>query len=239
MKKLLLTVVACAMLPLAAQAQMKYMEGQDYKVLPEQVVQYDQPTITEFFWFGCPHCYTMYEPFETWTKDKKPENVAVVKVPAMPSPNWAVGGQLYYTAETLGFDMTSFERAAFEAFHKHGNRGAIVDPKKAQAFLAAQEGMTPEAVEKAWNSFAVKQKMEQARQLFARSELTGTPSFLVNGRYAVNIQGNYDHTFDILQTIALTKPYQDEAAKPAAKAEEMKADEAKPEEMKKEDAPKS
>lgn len=240
MKKLLLTLAACAMLPLAAQAQMKYMEGQDYVTLPAQIIQLEQPTIMEFFWFGCPGCNAVHQPFETWIQEKKPENVMIVKVPAMPSPNWAVGGQLYYTAEALGLDMKAFETAAFDEFHKKGNRGAIVDPKRAQAFLATQEGVTPEAVEKAWNSFAVKQKMEQARQLFASSGLDATPSFLVNGRYAVSLQRDYDRTFDVLHTVVSTKPYQDEAAKPAAaKADEAKPEEMKSEEMTKEEAPKS
>lgn len=242
MKKLLITLTATALFPFAAQAQMKYMEGQDYATLPQQVVQVEQPTVMEFFWFGCPHCYTLHAPFETWVKEKKPENILVVKVPAMPSPNWAVGGQLYYTAEALGLDMKAFETAAFEAFHKKGNRGAIIDPKKAQEFLATFDGMTKEGVEKAWNSFAVKQKMEHARQLFASSGLDGTPSFLVNGRYAVNVQRDYDRTFDVLQTIATTKPYQDDIAKAAAdaaKADAAKTEEAKPEEAKTEEAPKS
>ena len=235
MKKVFLALVATAALPFAAQAQMKYLEGQDYTTLPAQVMQVEQPTITEFFWFGCPHCYTLHEPFETWVKEKKPENIAIVKVPAMPSPQWTVGGQLFYTAEALGLDMEAFEKAAFEAFHKKGDRGAIIDPKKAQEFLAKQDGMNKEAVEKAWNSFGVKQKMEQARQLFDSSGLDGTPSFLVNGRYAAGVQRDYDRTFDVLQTLALTKPYQEGKAADADKAQEAKAADA----PKVEEAPKS
>lgn len=241
MKKMLISIALATLLPVAAQAQMKYNEGQDYVTLPAQIVPLEQPTITEFFWFGCPGCYSVYEPFTTWIKEKKAENVVVVKVPAMPSPNWAVGGQLYYTAEALGLDMDKFEAAAFDEFHKKGNRGAIVDPKKAQEFLATQEGVDAAAVEKAWNSFAVKQKMESARQLFANSGLDATPSFLVNGRYAVAVQRNYDRTFDILQTLALSKPYKAEGgeAKEATKAAESAAQKAPAEAAPAEAAPKS
>lgn len=230
MKKILLALVASAILPFSAQAQMKYLEGQDYVTLPTHIVPVEQPTITEFFWFGCPHCYTLHEPFEKWVREQKPENIAVVKVPAMPSPQWAVGGQLFYTAEALGLDMAAFEVAAFEAFHKKGNRGAIVDPEKARAFLAGFDGMSGEKVEKAWNSFAVKQKVEYARHLFNASGLDATPSFLVNGRYAVGVQRDHARTFDVLQTVALTKPYQAEGATAeAGKPEEGKAEETKPE----------
>ena len=236
MKKILLGLAMAALLPLGAQAQMKYAEGQDFVTLPAQLIPLEQPTITEFFWFGCVHCYNIFEPLDTWSKEKMPDNIALVKVPAIPSPNWQVGGQLFYTAEALGVDMHKFEADVFNEFHKKGNRGVVVDPKRAQDFLTTYAGAEADAVAKAWNSFAVKQKMENARQLFNNAGLDATPSFLVNGRYVVGVQRNYERTFDILQTVALSKPYKEEgAAKASEQAEEAKAEEAKTEEVKTEE----
>lgn len=207
MKKLLMTAALAALLPLSAQAQMKYLEGQDYNTLPKAVVAVEKPTVIEFFWFGCPHCYTLHPEFEQWINEKKPEGVAIEKMPAIPSDNWATGAQLFYAAEQLGLDMAAFEKAAFDAFHKDKNRGVIIDPKKAQGFLVKQ-GADAAAVEKAWNSFAVKQKMERARQVFADSGVSGVPAFLVNGRYVAGVGKSYERTFDLLQTLALGKPHQ-------------------------------
>lgn len=232
MKKLLLAIACAALLPVSAQAQMKYLEGQDYTALPKAIVTVEQPTIAEFFWFGCPHCYTLHSEFTQWIKEKKPENIVIEKIPAIPSSNWATGAQLYYAAQALGIDMENFENATFEAFHKNNDRGIVVDAKKAQAFLVKQ-GADADAVEKAWNSFAVKQKMERARQAFADSGLDGVPAFLVNGRYVAGVQKEYARTFDVLQTIALSKPYQEsmsaEDGKPAAKPQDnMSAEGDKP-----------
>ncbi|MDO4776500.1 MAG: thiol:disulfide interchange protein DsbA/DsbL [Cardiobacteriaceae bacterium] len=223
MKKLLMTAALAALLPLSAQAQMKYLEGQDYNTLPKAVVAVEKPTVIEFFWFGCPHCYTLHPEFEQWINEKKPEGVTIEKMPAIPSDNWATGAQLFYAAEQLGLDMAAFEKAAFDAFHKDRDRGVIIDPKKAQGFLV-KHGADAAAVEKAWNSFAVKQKMERARQIFDDSGVDGVPAFLVNGRYVAGVGKSYERTFDLLQTLALNKPHQENGEKPAeGKAEEAPA----------------
>lgn len=223
MKKLLIAAALATLLPFSAQAQMKYLEGQDYNTLPKAVVAAEKPTVIEFFWFGCPHCYTLYPEFEQWINEKKPEGVTVEKMPAIPSDNWATGAQLYYAAEQLRLDMAVIEKAAFDAFHKDKDRGVVIDAKKAQGFLV-KHGADAAAVEKAWNSFAVKQKMERARQVFADSGVDGVPAFLVNGRYVAGVGKSYERTFDLLQTLALGKPYQEDSEKPAeSKTEETSA----------------
>lgn len=216
MKKLMIAAAMTALLPFSAQAQMKYVEGQDYNTLPAVVAAVEQPTVVEFFWFGCSHCNNLYPAFEQWIHEKKPESIAVEKVPAIPSSNWATGAQLYYTAQALGMDMAKVEQAAFDAFHKQNDRGVVIDPKRAQAFLVKQ-GADAAQVEKTWNSFAVKQKMERARQMFADSGVDGVPSFLVNGRYVTAVQRDYARTFDVLETVALSKPYRDSNAADADK----------------------
>ena len=37
-----------------------FVEGKDYKVLPNpETIAGDVVVVREFFWYGCPHCYTL------------------------------------------------------------------------------------------------------------------------------------------------------------------------------------
>src|SRR5436853_453725 len=57
--------------------------------------------VIEFFWYGCPHCYSL-EPFlEAWSKKLKPDTL-FRRLPAVFNARWGLDASIFYTFETLG-----------------------------------------------------------------------------------------------------------------------------------------
>lgn len=203
MKKVCLSTLALifSVLSLTAQAQMKYIENRDYAPLPTVIDDAQAPKVIEFFWYGCGHCSNMYPVVHQWLDNDKPENLEFELVPAMPSSRWAMGGHLFYTAKALDMNI---DAAVFEQVHSKNNPGIIFDEGKAKSFLVSQ-GADKAAVDKAWDSFAVKQNIERAKRLFEQSGMDGVPAFTVNGQYEVRYDGDDARFFDILDYVANLK----------------------------------
>lgn len=197
MKKLFLAVLVG--LSGSAFAQASYAENQDYLPLAKEIESVKQPTVQEFFWFGCPHCNAVYPAFKKWI-DGAPKNILIEKIPAILS-GWDIAGQLYYTAMDLNLNIP--DQFIYDTIHKKGNRSIIASAKSAKEFLVSQ-GADKEAVEKSWNSFAVKQKLARAKRLFEEANLNGVPSFIVNGKYNVPVQANFQKTFQVIESVALS-----------------------------------
>src|SRR5690606_38241297 len=95
--KSLLTAVATLAFAAAASAQ-----------APFATLSPPQPTegggkieVIEFFWYGCPHCYTLEPSVEGWLRNV-PKDVAFKRVPAVPSEGWGEMARVFYTLETMG-----------------------------------------------------------------------------------------------------------------------------------------
>ena len=65
---------------------------------PYQLLNPPQPTegggkveVIEFFWYGCPHCYSLEPNVAAWSK-KTPPDVVFKRVHALPSDAWAEHG---------------------------------------------------------------------------------------------------------------------------------------------------
>lgn len=72
--------------------------------------------VREFFWYGCPHCYTL-EPFVTnWLKTK-PANVNFVRTPAAMNPVWEQNARGYYAVDLMGLTGKG-DKPLFDAIHQ-------------------------------------------------------------------------------------------------------------------------
>ena len=82
----------------------KYQEGQHFaRLVPTQrtVGGADKIEVAEFFWYGCPHCYTLEPVINSWAENLPP-NVRFVRVPGMWNNILRTHAQLFYTEEVLG-----------------------------------------------------------------------------------------------------------------------------------------
>ena len=185
-RRTILLVLAFAALgaPLAARAQQP-RAGVDYLSLkPELPVETPgKIEVIEFFWYGCPHCYTL-EPFiETWLK-KLPSDAQFRRIPAVFNDRWARDAAVYYAFEALGL-VNRLHRPLFDAIHRDGLR---TDSAEALGQWLQRQGVDAKKFDEAVRSFGVQAKVRRAAQLSVAYRIDGTPAMAVQGRYTVGAE---------------------------------------------------
>lgn len=181
-----------------AQAQeTTYQEGVHYVVLPTPAPTQDPDKIevAELFWYGCSHCYAFQPTIDAWSKTL-PEDVNFRPVPAMFGGAWNTHGQLFYTLDSLG-KLEETHNAVFNAIHREKNP---LQNTEAMAEFLAPYGVSNEEFERAWSSFGVKSRVDQAGRLARDYRATGVPCLIVNGKY--RIEGKMAGTFENMLKIA-------------------------------------
>lgn len=139
--------------------------------------------VVEFFNYICPACNDFNPLLQAW-KAKLPADVHLVYVPADFREDFAVYARAYYAADLLGIAEKTHE-AVYQAIHETHTlpgEGRLPDTAVISAFYA-QHGVTAAAFLDAMNSFAVNTRMNQGHQYEVQSQLSSTPSLLINGRY--------------------------------------------------------
>lgn len=165
----------------------KYVENEHFtRLVPTQptVGGADKIEVAEFFWYGCPHCYTFEPHINDWA-DNKAANVRFVRIPAMWNRGLELHAQLYYTEEVLVAngvikEPAVFRDAVFAEYHRRSNR---LGSKEAIQTLFARFDVSADDFERAWSSFEVNQKMRVASDLARRYGIANVPSVVVNGKY--------------------------------------------------------
>jgi len=133
--------------------------------------------VVEFFWFGCPHCYSLEPVINAWAR-KLPSDVVFRRqhVPFREVKHQ----QLYFTLQAVGQDNEKVLSAVFAAIHQQRKR--MVDPKEMVEVLAPV-GVDDKAFNDAFNSFGVRTRQQRANKLADAYELDGVPAIGVNGKY--------------------------------------------------------
>jgi protein dithiol oxidoreductase (disulfide-forming) len=171
----------------AADQDWKFKEGEHYyRLVPTQPTLggADKVEVTEFFWYGCGHCFE-FEPYiNAWSKTM-PANARFVRIPAMWNPLVTLHAQLYYTEQALVNngkikDPERFRAAVFTEYHRRGNRLTSQD---AIGDLFARFDVSADDFNSTWASFEVAQKLRIAQDLARRYAVTGVPTMVVNGKY--------------------------------------------------------
>jgi thiol:disulfide interchange protein DsbA len=139
--------------------------------------------VVEFFWYGCPHCYSIEPMVEQWKKTLPPEAV-FRPFPAVFNARWGHDAAIFYTFEALGV-LDKVHRAFFDAIHLDHLR---TDDPKALAEWVKSRGIDPKKFDDTMNSFSVQAKVRRAAQLTAAYKIDGTPAFAVAGRYTVSAE---------------------------------------------------
>uniref|UniRef100_UPI0039C5C6AF thiol:disulfide interchange protein DsbA/DsbL n=1 Tax=Stenotrophomonas muris TaxID=2963283 RepID=UPI0039C5C6AF len=164
------------------------VEGADYQVIPNG--QPFQPAagkieVTEIFGYVCPAC-AAFQPLVGPWKAGLPSDVNFVYVPAMFGGTWDDYARAFYAAQTLGVQEKTHE-ALYAAIHSQktlkGERGR--DSVEDIAKFYAAYGVDPKQFAATMGSFAVNAKTNSAKQFAQRSQISGTPSIIVNGKYLV------------------------------------------------------
>lgn len=141
--------------------------------------------VVEVFGYVCPACNAFQSSVRAW-KAKLPADVRVTYVPALFGPDWIPYAHAFYAAESLGL-VDKTHDAVYDAIHtKRTLPGEGQKPTAAPiAAFYSGYGVSAEQFTNAMNSFAINGKLNKARQFAVRSQISGTPSLIVNGKYLV------------------------------------------------------
>ncbi len=162
----------------------KFVEGRHYTLLslpaptetPKGMVE-----VREFFWYGCPHCYSIEPYVEKW-KSNAPDNVHFVRTPATLGKNWLVHAYVYYTLLELG-KLDTMHSVFFKALHVDKRR---LNTKVAAVNFFAEQGLDRKTFENVYGSFSVSTRVKKAERLATRYQVSGVPLLVVDGRYVIN-----------------------------------------------------
>lgn len=177
-----------ALLGLLGLSTLANAEGGYDPVSPAQPVQNPAKVeVIEFFWYGCPHCYSLEPAMVEWLKTK-PANVEFIRQPAVFSELWGKHAKAYYTAEALGV-LDKVHADLFNTIQEalRDKKPALTDENDLAKFFA-EHGVKDEDYRAAYNSFLVDAKLRQAESIGPRYGITGVPSLVVNGKYKVTAQ---------------------------------------------------
>ena len=184
-KRKLATISLVFLLPIANMAfgqADRFVEGTHYVTLPVPVSTRDSSRIEviEAFWYGCPYCFSFEPLIEDWEANA-PADVDFVRFPAMWNGLMKVHAQIYYTAEALDA-LEVIHEPVFSAIVLEGNRLQI---ERQIGALFAAHGIDEEAFSRAFNSFGVRTRVNQAESRMQDYRIRNTPNMIVNGKYLV------------------------------------------------------
>lgn len=189
-------VCTLALTAAPAWADDDYLEGAQFQELPlaPAPLRDGKLQVVEFFFYGCPHCY-QFEPYlEEWVR-KNANDLAFTRMPAMFNDSWEPLARAYYVAETLGV-LDRIHTPLFDAIHKE--RKKLFNKQAIREFFVAR-GVSATDFDDAYSSFAVHNKIRQARQLQQTYRIHGVPTMVIGGRYLTNatLAGSHPEAIDV------------------------------------------
>jgi thiol:disulfide interchange protein DsbA len=169
------------------------VEGKDYATVPlPQATVAGKIEVTEFFWYGCPHCYALEPKLEAWVA-KLPKDVQFKRVPAVLAAHWQPMAKSFYALEATGVDLHT---RMFNAIHVEN-----INLNDEQTFLqwVGKQGADSRKIGDAYRSFGVNSKLQAARQLNVNYGLTSVPTLVIAGKYRTSpsMAGSAEQMFQV------------------------------------------
>lgn len=175
-----------------------YRAGEHYIELPAPAPTQDPDKIevAELFWYGCGHCFEFDPIIREW-KTTLADDVHFRYVPAMFGGAWNTHAQLFFTVEALG-KLDDTHSVIFNALHRENNRLADED---AMIALLEPYDVSAEDFSRAWSSFGVRSKLDQATRLARAYRATGVPTLIVDGKYRIEgaMVGGFDEMLKVAE----------------------------------------
>ena len=159
------------------------VEGTDYNRLktPINLPHTGKVEVIEFFWYGCPHCFAFEPTIEPWIA-KLPADVHFRRVPVAFDALKEIHQQIFYTWEALGL-VEAMHTKTFNRFHVQHKP---INREEDMLAFAQESGLDVGKVKQAWESFSVRTKMGQAKQLSDDYGVDGVPMIGIHGRYTTS-----------------------------------------------------
>lgn len=175
----------------------EFREGHHYRELDSrvEVEDPDRVEVREFFFYGCPHCYTVQSIIRDW-KEGKPEDVNFVATPVLFMRGAEPLARAFYVAKAEDL-LDEVHIPIFQALHEHNENLFEAD---ALAEFFTTYDLETEEFNQLYQSFGVSTQIRQADALARQYGISGTPAFTVNGKYVVLRRNlaNDRETFEVI-----------------------------------------
>ena len=138
------------------------VEGKDYTVLtnPQPTQDSNKIEVLEFFWYGCPHCYSLHPHLKTWLMNI-PSDIDFRYVPAIFRANWVAAAKVFYAIEAIGITDVLHDKI-YDAIHRDkidlNNESILFD-------WIEKQGVDRKKFENTYNSFAVQNQVARSTQM--------------------------------------------------------------------------
>ena len=176
---------AVAALSTGAAAQEQYQEGVHYDLIEPAIHTgvSDRVVVTEFFSYGCGHCYN-FEPLLESFESRLPEGVVVQRTPVIwnNNPGMKLLAKTYYAVEVLDV-FVPVHGAVFNTIHRQRKR--LSSPEAVRAVFV-ENGVDAKDFDRAFGSFGIDSMVRQAAARTEGARVQGTPSLMVNGKYRID-----------------------------------------------------
>ncbi len=168
---------------LSAQAE-DYELGVHYEQLRIPVVTQDPAKIevVEMFSYMCVHCFNFDATVSEWAR-RQSSDVDFRREPAIFNKTWELLAQAFYASKALGVTEKTHD-AMFEAIHTRNED--MRTPAKMAALFNKTAGVTEADFMRAFNSFSVRSKVQQADTRGRQYRIAAVPTLIVNGKYKVD-----------------------------------------------------
>jgi thiol:disulfide interchange protein DsbA len=187
----------------AARAQGAAVEGQHYVRLqtpaPVSLPSPDKKVeVLEFFWYGCPHCYTIEPLLDSWSR-RLPPDVAFRKVHVGFSQVHQIHQKIFYALEEMGL-LPAMHRKVFTAMHQQNRR---LTSESDIAALMKENGIDPEKFLEVYKSFSVNTRAARARQITDAYKIDGVPAMGVQGRFWTSggLAGSHERMLQVVDVL--------------------------------------
>ena len=179
------TFAAVAALSTSLAAQEQYQEGVHYDLIEPAIHMgsSDGVVVTEFFSYGCGHCYN-FEPLLASFESRLPKGVVVQRTPVIWNNNSGMKllAKTYYAVEVLDV-FEPVHGALFSTIHRLRKR--LSSPEAVRAVFV-ENGVDAKDFDRAFGSFGIDSMVRQAAARTEGARVQGTPSLMVNGKYRID-----------------------------------------------------
>ena len=179
------TLAVVAALSMGVAAQDQYQEGVHYELIEPAIHAgiSDRVVVTEFFSYGCGHCYN-FEPLLESFESRLPEGVVVQRTPVIwnNNPGMKLLAKTYYAVEVLDV-FEPVHGAIFNTIHRQRKR--LSSPEAVRAVFV-ESGVDAKDFDRAFSSFGIDSMVRQAAARSEGARVQGTPSLMVNGKYRID-----------------------------------------------------
>lgn len=154
--------------------------------------------VIEFFWYGCPHCYSLEPLMGEWLKTL-PKNIEFIRQPAVFSELWGKHAKAYFTAEALGV----VDKVHADLFDAIQNKKQKLETEDQLAEFFVAHGVKKTDFHDTYNSFLIDAKMRQAATTAGRYGITGVPAVIINGKYKTNgpLAGSHEKMIEVINQL--------------------------------------